>query len=58
MYSDPIFCTQAVRRILAAQGVSTEKLSTVSFGEEQPAVPGSDEQSYALNRRVEIKYLN
>ena len=30
----------------------------VSFGEERPAAFGSDEESYQLNRRVEIKYLN
>jgi peptidoglycan-associated lipoprotein len=50
--------SQAVRRILAAQGVSADQLSTVSFGEERPAVSGNDERSYALNRRVEIRYLN
>lgn len=50
--------SQAVRRVLLAQGVSTSQLSTVSFGEERPAAQGSDERSYALNRRVEIKYLN
>lgn len=50
--------SQAVRRILRAKGVSTDRLATVSFGEERPAVRGNDEQSYALNRRVEIKYLN
>ncbi|MCO4810914.1 MAG: peptidoglycan-associated lipoprotein Pal [Gammaproteobacteria bacterium] len=50
--------SQAVRSILLANGVSTENLSTVSFGEEQPVVSRSDEQSYALNRRVEILYVN
>jgi peptidoglycan-associated lipoprotein len=50
--------SQAVRSILLANGVSTENLSTVSFGEEQPVVSRSDEQSYALNRRVEINYVN
>lgn len=50
--------SQAVRRVLLAQGASIDQLSTVSFGEERPAVQGSDEQSYALNRRVEIRYVN
>ncbi len=49
---------QAVRRILLIQGASAAQISTVSFGEERPAAFGSDEESYALNRRVEIKYLN
>ncbi len=48
---------QAVRRALMLQGVSEAQLSTVSYGEERPAVAGSDEQAYALNRRVEIVYL-
>jgi peptidoglycan-associated lipoprotein len=50
--------SQAVRRMLLIQGASAEQISTVSFGEERPAALGSDEEAYALNRRVEIKYLN
>ncbi len=49
--------SQAVRSILLANGVSTDQLSTISFGEEQPAVAGNGEQSYALNRRVEVNYV-
>jgi peptidoglycan-associated lipoprotein len=49
--------SQAVRRILMANGVSAEQVSTVSFGEERPAVEGASEQSYAQNRRVEIAYV-
>jgi peptidoglycan-associated lipoprotein len=47
---------QAVRQILLLQGASAAQLSTVSYGEERPAVFGSDEESYRLNRRVEIVY--
>jgi peptidoglycan-associated lipoprotein len=50
--------SQAVRRMLLIQGATAEQISTVSFGEERPAAMGSDEESYALNRRVEIKYTN
>ncbi|MFQ5546847.1 MAG: peptidoglycan-associated lipoprotein Pal [Woeseia sp.] len=50
--------SQAVRRMLLIQGATAGQISTVSFGEERPAAFGSDEESYALNRRVEIKYLN
>jgi peptidoglycan-associated lipoprotein len=46
-----------VRRALLLQGVAEVQLSTVSYGEERPAVAGSDEQAYSLNRRVEIVYL-
>ena len=48
---------QAVRSALKLQGVAEAQLSTVSYGEERPAAAGSDEQAYALNRRVEIVYL-
>jgi peptidoglycan-associated lipoprotein len=47
---------QAVRQILLLQGVSAAQLSTVSYGEERPAAFGSDEESYSLNRRVELVY--
>lgn len=50
--------SQSVRRLLLIQGAAPEQISTVSFGEERPAAFGSDEESYQLNRRVEIKYLN
>ncbi len=50
--------SQAVRRMLLIQGASSNQIATVSFGEERPAAMGSDERSYAQNRRVEIKYLN
>jgi peptidoglycan-associated lipoprotein len=48
---------QAVRRALMLQGVAAGQISTVSYGEERPAVTGSDEEAWAMNRRVEIVYL-
>jgi len=50
--------SQAVRKILLIQGAAAGQISTVSYGEERPAAFGSDEESYALNRRVEIKFIN
>jgi len=47
---------QAVRRALLLQGVREDQIVTVSYGEERPAVMGSDEAAYAKNRRVEISY--
>jgi len=47
---------QAVRQILLLRGAGTVQLSTVSYGEERPAVLGSDEEARSLNRRVEIVY--
>jgi peptidoglycan-associated lipoprotein len=48
--------SQAVRRALASQGVADTQIATVSYGEERPAVPGSDDSAYAQNRRVELAY--
>ena len=47
---------QTVRRALQLQGVPDTQLTTVSYGEERPAVEGSDEAAYGQNRRVEISY--
>ncbi len=47
---------QAVRNILLLQGATSSQIATVSFGEERPAVIGSDEEAWSLNRRVEIVY--
>jgi peptidoglycan-associated lipoprotein len=49
---------QAVRRLLLIQGATAEQISTVSFGEERPAVEGSSEEVYEQNRRVELSYTN
>lgn len=47
---------QAVRRALLLQGVSESQITTVSYGEERPAVLGGDESAYSRNRRVELVY--
>lgn len=49
---------QSVRRMLMIQGASASQIATVSFGEERPVALGSDDDSWAQNRRVEIKYTN
>jgi peptidoglycan-associated lipoprotein len=41
----------SVRDYLVALGVNPARLSTVSFGEERPAVLGSTESAWAQNRR-------
>ena len=46
----------AVQRFLVAEGVPTEKLRRLSYGEERPADPASSERAWALNRRVELVY--
>lgn len=47
---------QAVRRALMLQGAGDAQLTTVSYGEERPAVAGSEETAYEKNRRVELVY--
>lgn len=48
---------QAVRRMLEFQGVSPQQITTVSYGEEKPAVEGHDESAWSMNRRVELVYV-
>jgi peptidoglycan-associated lipoprotein len=43
---------QAARNVLAASGISSSRISTISYGKERPAVPGSTEEAYAQNRRA------
>ena len=45
----------AVQRYLVLQGVSPAQLELVSYGEERPVATGHDEQSWAQNRRVELR---
>jgi peptidoglycan-associated lipoprotein len=49
---------QAVRRALMLQGVSESQITTVSYGEERPAVTGHTEDAWSRNRRTELVYLN
>lgn len=39
---------------LITLGVTADRLTTVSYGKERPAVPGHDEAAWAKNRRVEF----
>jgi peptidoglycan-associated lipoprotein len=48
---------QSLRRMLELQGVSADQITTVSYGEEKPAVEGHDESAWAMNRRVELVYV-
>ena len=41
----------AARDYLVAKGVNASRLTTISYGKERPAVGGSNDTSYALNRR-------
>ena len=42
----------SVRDYLVALGVSSNRLGTIGYGKERPAVPGSNESAWAQNRRA------
>ncbi len=46
----------SVARHLGLQGAARNQLEVISYGEERPVALGHDEESWALNRRVEIVY--
>lgn len=43
---------QAASNVLVALGIPVSRISTISYGKERPAVPGSTEEAYAQNRRA------
>jgi len=45
-----------VRKALSAVGVPEGQVEAVSFGEEKPRATGSDEASWAENRRADLVY--
>ena len=48
----------SVKDALTALGVDSSRIETISYGSEKPIAFGKDEDSYSLNRRVDIVYLN
>lgn len=46
---------QAVRNFLVSLGIAPERLSIISYGEELPLDPASNEDAWAKNRRAEFK---
>jgi peptidoglycan-associated lipoprotein len=47
----------AARKFLMALGISGERLSTISYGEESPADPAHSEGAWAKNRRDEFRLI-
>ncbi len=47
---------ESVAQLMQAYGVAETQIETVSYGEEVPAVEGSNEEAWAKNRRVELVY--
>lgn len=47
----------AAKNYLVYLGVSPERISTISYGEERPLDPGKTEEAYRKNRRAEFKLI-
>ncbi|OYD15781.1 peptidoglycan-associated lipoprotein [candidate division WOR-3 bacterium JGI_Cruoil_03_44_89] len=47
----------AARDYLIRLGIEKERISVISFGEENPLVPGHNESAWAKNRRAEFAVL-
>ena len=47
----------AVREYLLTLGISADRVTTLSFGEDKPASPGHDEAAWSQNRRGEFVVL-
>jgi len=45
----------AVAEILALNGISSNRIFTVSYGEERPVSEGSNESAWSKNRRAVLK---
>ena len=45
----------AAKNYLVSLGIAAERLTSISYGEERPAVAGADESAWAQNRRAEFR---
>jgi peptidoglycan-associated lipoprotein len=45
----------AAKKFINSLGISADKITTISYGEEKPVDPGRDEAAWAKNRRDEFK---
>lgn len=45
---------ESVKNFIVGYGIDAGRVSTISYGEEQPAVQGDDESAWARNRRAEF----
>lgn len=48
---------EAVKSYLSSLGVEATRLVTISYGKERPTDPGSGEEAWTRNRRVEFKSM-
>lgn len=47
---------ESVKNFIVKSGIDASRLSTISYGEERPAVEGSNEEAWAKNRRAEFQF--
>jgi len=48
----------SVGEYIQQHGVSSERIQTRGFGKQKPLLAGNDEQTRAINRRVEVKFID
>lgn len=48
---------ESVAKALVLSGANSNQITTLSFGEERPAMPGNSAEAYARDRRVELVYV-
>ena len=46
---------ESVKTYMVAQGLSPDRISVLTYGEESPLVAGSDEPAWSQNRRAEFR---
>jgi peptidoglycan-associated lipoprotein len=46
---------KSAQRALVAEGIGSERISIISYGEERPSDPGHTETSWSRNRRAEFR---
>ncbi|NMC42625.1 MAG: peptidoglycan-associated lipoprotein Pal [candidate division Zixibacteria bacterium] len=46
---------QSVKKYLIDLGISADRIKTISYGKERPAVPGTGEEVWAKNRRAAFR---
>jgi len=49
---------KSVGEYIEQHGVSSERIQTRGFGKQKPLLTGNDEETRAINRRVEVKFLD
>lgn len=49
---------KAVEDYLCALGIASERIQTISYGEERPLDPGHNEEAWAKNRRASFLIMN